>query len=407
MTSLLPDRDLLAAALTVGEEQLLLNVRRAEIAGEVASREEMFRAAGHNRAAHLLAEVWQVTIGEAQRFVDVGLATRGRVAIDGSPLPAPFEAVAAALPTIGIDKAAVIVREVGRAQCSFEAKQLGESELVAHSAGFTVADFGILARQVRDRLDQDGARPRDEIHRGQRALRIMQRANGMTRLEWDMPPETAGLVRAGIDAIVSAQLRQARDEKLEDERTFEQRRSDAATDIFHHVASCAHTGGEVPAYTMVVRMTLDALLTGSGFAEIDGVAETISATTARHLAAEAEFIPHVLDGQALPLDYGRPRRLFSRGQRLALIARDGGCAFAGCSSPPAYGEAHHLEWWSHGGPTNLSNGVMLCAFHHHRIHNDGWEIEVRGDVPYVIPPPWVDPARVPRRGGRVRLDRAA
>jgi hypothetical protein len=406
-TALHTDSELLAVVVRVGDEARALDVQRAAIAGEVGSREDLFRAAGHSRAASLLAELWRVTLSEAQRFVDVGLATRERVAIDGSPLPARFEVVASALGSLGVDKAAVAIRELSRAHCSYEERLLGETALVSQASGFSVADFGVLARQVRDRLDQDGACPRDEQHRANRSLRITALANGMTRVVWEMPPETAGLVRAGIDAIVSSQLRQAQDDEHHEDRSFEQLRSDAAADIFHHVATCAHAGGDLPAITMVVRMTLDSLLTGSGFADIDGVAETISATTARHLAAEAEFLPMVLDGHGMPLDYGHPRRLFSRAQKLAFIQRDGGCAFAGCSSPPAYGEAHHIEWWSHGGLTYLNNGVMLCSFHHHRIHNDGWEIEIRDHVPYVIPPPWVDPSRAPRQGGRVVLGSVA
>jgi len=48
------------------------------------------------------------------------------------------------------------------------------------------------------------------------------------------------------------------------------------------------------------------------------------------------------------------------------------------------------------------NGIPLCSFHHHRVHDDGWEIEVRNQVPYFIPPPWSDPDpdRTPRIGGR-------
>ena len=328
-------------------------------------------------------------------------------------MPARFELIAAALPQMGVEKAAVAVRELTRANCSFEARLEGERVLVERAPAFTVADFGVLAKQVRNRLDQDGAMPRDARQHQNRLLRFIALPDGMTKVVWEMTPVTAGLVRAGIDAIVSSQLRQGReegvehDEGVDEERSFEQLRADAAEQIFRHVATCGHAGGDLPAITMVIRMTREELVTGAGFASIDGVNETISTTTARHLAAEAEFIPMVLDGHSMPLDYGHPRRLFSRAQKLAFIQRDDGCAWAGCSSPPAYGEGHHLRWWSHGGPTDIANGVMLCAFHHHRIHNDGWEIVMRDHVPYVIPPPWVDPDRTPRWGGRVRPDAAA
>ncbi|WCM54779.1 HNH endonuclease [Microbacterium sp. EF45047] len=74
--------------------------------------------------------------------------------------------------------------------------------------------------------------------------------------------------------------------------------------------------------------------------------------------------------------------------------------------------AHHLRWWMRdGGGTDLSNGILLCVACHHRIHDDGWEIRIEGTgvtaTPVFIPPPWLDPQRTPRRGGRARFDLAA
>ncbi|WP_432806393.1 HNH endonuclease [Microbacterium neungamense] len=64
-----------------------------------------------------------------------------------------------------------------------------------------------------------------------------------------------------------------------------------------------------------------------------------------------------------------------------------------------------------GGGTDLSNGILLCVACHHRIHDDGWEIRIEGTgvtaTPVFIPPPWLDPQRTPRRGGRARFDLAA
>jgi hypothetical protein len=208
------------------------------------------------------------------------------------------------------------------------------------------------------------------------------------------------MVNAGIDAIVGEELRAGREEPDVDSRTLPQRRADAAERIFRHSVTCTAREG-LPVATMVVRVSLDDLRAGHGVASIDGVLEPISVGTARILAAYSNIIPAVLGGRSEILDMGRAQRLFTRSQRLALVERDDGCAWGGCSSPPAYAEAHHLEWWSRGGETDLSNGIMLCSFHHHRIHDDGWEIEVREQVPYFIPPPWVPDGR-PRRGGRVR-----
>ena len=201
-----------------------------------------------------------------------------------------------------------------------------------------------LAQQVRDQLDEDGAEPRDAIRRQRRALTLIPQRDGMVRLVWDMPPETAGLVRAGIDHLVGEQLRAARDRVPSslaedgvadvdvdvdvDDRTMPQRRADAAEDLLRRAITCDRPGGDHPAVTMVVRMTLDQLVeslgtartSGLGTAQIDGIDAQIPATTARILAADANIIPAVLGGAGEVLDLGPARRLFSPAQRRSSFA---------------------------------------------------------------------------------------
>jgi hypothetical protein len=89
------------------------------------------------------------------------------------------------------------------------------------------------------------------------------------------------------------------------------------------------------------------------------------------------------------------------------VERYGGCAWGACASPPAYTEAHHIDWWSNNPNTDLANGIPLCSFHHHRIHDDGWEIRFVDGIPYFIPPPWANCPQTAIRGGKVHLDTAA
>jgi len=423
----MPAGDLVRWVTDAGTLQRGLDAIRVRLAGELAAQsaahlgaEGIARRAGHPTPASFLAELWQISPAEAARLCDVGVAVRPRLALDGSVLPARFPAVGAAVENLvlGVEAAAVIVRELDQAApyCSAESRAAGEKLLVEHAPGLTVRQVQGLARQVRDRLDEDGAEPRDAIRRQRRALKLIPQSDGMVRLVWDMPPETAGLVRAGIDALVGEQLRAVRDRVADslgtdgvadaDDRTMPQRRADAAEELLRHAIGCDRPGGDRPVVTMVVRMSLDQLLDGLdglGGARIDGIDAGISATTARILAAEANIIPAVLGGTGEILDLGRARRLFSPAQRQALAEQYGGCAFPGCGHPPSYTEAHHIRWWSHDGPTDLVNGIPLCSFHHHRVHDDGWEIDMRDHVPYFIPPPWNDPDRTPRRGGTVVL----
>ncbi|MGI8521716.1 MAG: hypothetical protein ACR2K3_00165 [Nocardioides sp.] len=43
----------------------------------------------------------------------------------------------------------------------------------------------------------------------------------------------------------------------------------------------------------------------------------------------------------------------------------------GCTIPAAWCEAHHATTsWATGGRTDLADGVLLCGWHHHRVHDD-------------------------------------
>jgi hypothetical protein len=96
--------------------------------------------------------------------------------------------------------------------------------------------------------------------------------------------------------------------------------------------------------------------------------DVLSPGVVRRMACDAEIIPMVLGRDSEPLDVGRSQRLFTRGQRLALIARDQGCSFDGCTVPSTWCDAHHVEHWRHGGRTSVSNGALLCPKHHTEVH---------------------------------------
>jgi Domain of unknown function (DUF222)/HNH endonuclease len=129
----------------------------------------------------------------------------------------------------------------------------------------------------------------------------------------------------------------------------------------------------------------------------------ISASAARRIACCAGIQRVLLDPAGAVLDVGREHRTATAAQFAALIARDGGCAFPGCTRPPAWSIAHHIQHWIDGGPTDLDNLVLLCTWHHTVVHHHGWSIELGPDrLPDFYPPPWVDPDRPPRRNTRPR-----
>ncbi|MGN7202614.1 DUF222 domain-containing protein, partial [Arthrobacter sp. SAFR-044] len=123
----------------------------------------------------------------------------------------------------------------------------------------------------------------------------------------------------------------------------------------------------------------------------------VPAATLRKIACDADIIPALLGTHGEILDLGRKTRLFTPAQRTALTARDQGCAFPNCTIPAPWCEAHHITYWSHGGPTTTTNGVLLCSHHHHLIHKEQWTITTTNNTPTFIPPPHIDPTQTPQQ----------
>jgi hypothetical protein len=125
------------------------------------------------------------------------------------------------------------------------------------------------------------------------------------------------------------------------------------------------------------------------------------------------------------LRLGRKTRSVPPALRRALNARDGGCTFPGCTAR-RFVDAHHVEHWADGGPTDLDNLLLLCRHHHRLVHEGGYTVTITGRSvafhrpdgrriepcpapprhrPRSLPPRRPD-ACVPRSGDRMQLDLA-
>jgi Domain of unknown function (DUF222)/HNH endonuclease len=77
------------------------------------------------------------------------------------------------------------------------------------------------------------------------------------------------------------------------------------------------------------------------------------------------------------LNLGRNARLANRAQRRALAAVHETCAVPGCEVRYWQTKLHHIQWWEHGGLTNLDNLIPLCSHHHARLHAEGWKCQLK------------------------------
>ena len=73
------------------------------------------------------------------------------------------------------------------------------------------------------------------------------------------------------------------------------------------------------------------------------------------------------DGQVIGA--GRTTRQINRRLRRALEYRNPTCAVPGCGATRGL-HAHHIRHSEDGGPTELDNLVLVCAYHH-RLHHRG------------------------------------
>ena len=87
----------------------------------------------------------------------------------------------------------------------------------------------------------------------------------------------------------------------------------------------------------------------------------------------------VTTADGIPMNVGRTYRTATNAQRLALRAIYDTCAFPGCDATFDWCHIHHINFWEHGGHTNLDNLVPLCSRHHHHAHEGGWELKLLPD----------------------------
>ena len=107
---------------------------------------------------------------------------------------------------------------------------------------------------------------------------------------------------------------------------------------------------------------------------LDWVGE-VPADIARLIACDANIWRTILDPRTgLPLDIGRAQRSAPTWMRRALYTRDRTCRFPGCTTPAAWTDVHHLDHWIRGGHTTIERLLLLCRFHHRKIHH-GWGID--------------------------------
>jgi hypothetical protein len=292
---------------------------------------------------------------------------------------------------IGYQSAAVICHL--REQLGEKREQLVEDDWIGWARQYSVHTLRDLARYARHVVDPDGFLKDENENFEQRRLHISQ-VGSMFVLDAVLDPVGGAALKTAIDSLSK---RHAPD----DDRTSPQRRADALTEMVFH----AMDEGTLPKRNgvrphIMVTTTMEALKGELGVPASDlehGM--PISSKTVERLACDG-CLSRVLMADSLVIDVGHATRSISSSQRRALRVRDKHCAFPGCDRPVSWTNPHHVEFWSRGGPTNLSNLVSICLYHHRCVHEGHWQVVKTAGAFKFIPPEMVVMRRL--RGSPVR-----
>ena len=419
---------LIASQSAIAAARRDLDAAASVLAGEIVRRSSV--EAGHSGLAQsegfrtpqaLIQKATGSTARDAQTLVRAGvmindaeLQSSGKdPAQSGSRLVEPWlAAVGAAVARGSLSAAAAEAIRTGLGRpvegVSTEALANAAIELVKAAVELNVDELLREARDARDELDEAGIIERERVRREMRSFRRWRQPDGMTRYNWLLDPEGAAFVDGVYDQITSPRRGGPRmvdeadkaraDEIVNDPRTTDQLASDAMLQLLR-IGVEADPGTIVGSHNPAVRVlvTQNVLTERHGHGRLEGCPEPVSLETVERLACEAGIVMVGFDDDGQAVNVGREQRCFTRRQRIALGARDGGCRWPGCNRKVSWSEAHHVKFWVRDhGKTDLADGILLCRHHHLLLHDEHWEIVRRGGDYWLIPPPNIDAGQTPR-----------
>ncbi|MCX6405935.1 MAG: DUF222 domain-containing protein [Propionibacteriales bacterium] len=161
----------------------------------------------------------------------------------------------------------------------------------------------------------------------------------------------------------------------EDDRPAAERRVTALDALLSTVLASGlpQDKGVRPHVTLTADLTALAADASTATAELAGFG-TIGPAQLQQMLCDSDLTPILTAGRHATLDVGRTHRLATPNQRRAVVNRQGGtCAGPGCRGPVVH--VHHVEYWSNGGPTDLTNLIGLCPRCHAAVHQGVFTID--------------------------------
>jgi hypothetical protein len=353
--SRISEDELLSVLRGVERSRRRLEAYEARLIAELDERNLPGKYLARSTAA-LLAGVLNLSPREAAQRVRHARHLGPRITVTGQRLPPLLPVVARARATgaISAQHVSVIITAIDKLPSTLPLAQITQAEefLVEQATQFDATVLARIAQRLLDTLNPDGRLDNENYQRRRRSLTLTPTGDGMHRLTADLDTDTAALAHTVLHSLAAPQ---PTDNGDRDERSAGQRMHDAFRSMLKLALRAGRLprSGGVPA-TVLITMTADQFETRTGLAHTS-YSQQLTVDQALRLADQAAIAWIVHNSQGGNLNYGTTQRLATNKQILALIARDQGCAFPGCTSPPQWTEKHHIIPWSKGGPTNLDN----------------------------------------------------
>jgi 5-methylcytosine-specific restriction endonuclease McrA len=254
-----------------------------------------------------------------------------------------------------------------------------EERLLAIGRAGTAEHVERIVRGWR-RVDRKAEARETALRHASRALHVYQDEDGTVVVRGRLEPEAGTMLMQALTAARQALYKRASaasppaDVSVE-APTMAQQQADAlalvAETALHHGIDPGTPGER---YQVIVHVDADVLADAEapGQSVVEGGAR-VSAETSQRLACDASRVVMRHDADGRTVEVGTRTRTIPPALRRALQHRDHGCRFPGCGL--TFVQGHHIHHWAHGGPTTLSNLVMLCRRHHRGVHEEGYQVD--------------------------------
>lgn len=165
-------------------------------------------------------------------------------------------------------------------------------------------------------------------------------------------------------ALVEQAIREAKD-ALFTAGNSEATLADGLVEVAHRSLAAVSEPSRAKRYQVLVHLDTD----GQSWLHKRG---TLPQHVADRYTCQGQLIP-VWHTDGKPVAVGRAQRIVPERVRRLIEDRDKGCRYPGCHST-GYLEVHHKTHWRDGGPTDPSNLLCLCSYHHDEHHRGSFTI---------------------------------